>query len=95
MDLIFTEDKLLISRTPADWRLWQNYFSNYKASLTFNNASELIEYLKFDYKLSDTNAEKVVTALSDKTSPIIELVLPTALQQFAILATDFVMPTGK
>jgi hypothetical protein len=77
MDLVITEDKLIISKETAQWQSWQDKLFFYKRGMHFNNEAELAEHLQSTYSLSGVDIEKINEALTDKYSQAFELELPT------------------
>ena len=60
IDLIYTNDKTFLSTVHHDWRFWQTKFDNYKASLSFQDLNELIEFLKSEYKLVNVDFDQFI-----------------------------------
>ncbi len=59
MTLIFTEDKLMLSKSTHSWSVWQDLFEDFKTSITFENVEELAVYLMTEYKL-ESNPRKII-----------------------------------
>jgi hypothetical protein len=59
MTLIFTEDKLILSKSTHSWSVWQDLFDDFTTSITFNNVEELAIYLMTEYKL-ESNPQKII-----------------------------------
>lgn len=68
LDLIFFGEEMLVSKETRAWEVWQEKLLYYKASLAFNSEIELLEYLKFDYKLSDKDISLINDALLENST---------------------------
>lgn len=76
LDLIITKLNLLLSRTSKDWRVWQDEFVDYTASLTFEDEQELLDYLQLDYRLSEADVAKLSSEIFEDNREVIQLKLP-------------------
>lgn len=55
ISLIYTKDKIYISKENKDWREWQDLLPEYKTSLSFNNLIDLKVFLESEYKISEVD----------------------------------------
>lgn len=68
LELIYFDDKMLVSKEIRAWEIWQEKLYYYKSSLSFNNQLDLFEYLKRDYKLTEKDIKIVEESLLDTLS---------------------------
>jgi hypothetical protein len=68
LDLIYFDEEMLVSKEIRDWPIWQEKLLYYKASLTFGDKTELLEYLKLDYKLADKDLIVINDAILDNST---------------------------
>ncbi|WP_421798266.1 hypothetical protein [Haliscomenobacter sp.] len=68
LDLIFFDEKMLVSKETRDWRVWQEKLHFYKASLTFGDKVDFFEYIKLDYNLTDKDIKIIDETLLDKSN---------------------------
>ena len=65
LDLIFFDNKILVSKETRDWKVWQEKLYYYKSSITFKENVDFIEYIKFDYKLTVKDLKIIEETLLD------------------------------
>jgi hypothetical protein len=76
LDLIYTEEYMVVSMQHQEWRFWQDKFANYKASLSFSSIYEFIDFLRVEYKLSELNGESIRNNLIELDYDLLILELP-------------------
>lgn len=65
IDIVYLEKEMFVSKQTASWRIWQQRFSTFKTSLSFEDAEDLTEFLVLEYKFSDRAVALVLNALND------------------------------
>ena len=67
LTLIYTRtDKWLISKEKVDWKIWNDKLYWFMTSLTYETPSDLAQFLKYDFHLTEESEKYIVDALSNK-----------------------------
>ena len=66
-----------MSKQHRDWRFWQDYFTDYKASLSFNNLREMTDFLISEYNLGEGTHEAVTDSINRIDADLIVLDINT------------------
>ena len=68
IELIFTNEKNIISTNDVDWKIWQKKLYSFKTSIKFNNSIELIDFLQTEYNINEISIKSVNEILSNSNS---------------------------
>lgn len=65
LDLVFFDDKILVSKEPREPKVWQEKLHFFERSQVFNDQGKLFEYLRSAYTLTDKDRKNVEEVLLD------------------------------
>jgi hypothetical protein len=73
MDIIYTENLMLLSKEKKEWKEWQDIFNDYKASLSIDSIHDLISFLEDEYRLNPINLESFINQIQNSTSNFLQV----------------------
>jgi hypothetical protein len=81
LDLIYTKDEMIISRQHHEWRVWQEKFKDYKASVSFPNLDAFAEFIATEYNLIKVDTQIINALLISSDSDFWEIELPKTKEE--------------
>lgn len=75
-NLLFLKEKMLLSiKKYNSWQQIQEEYGNYITSLNFGKFEEVIDYLALEYKLTEMEAENLISDINTGNKEIIDLTI--------------------